>query len=215
MNKREKLEKAAKDIQAQIDALPKNELGWYKDLNDKVFCVTEFLGNNWTKVYGFGDNGDWMTDNAQTLMDDSYTPLTKAEHKTLLEPALIAEAKKRGFEKDCFFESAKFGVLIEAFGILEYWNPGNVNGLHFTHSQGLILNNGVWAKVIKSKVIINGLEMKQDRYNILFGSMEFKKLSVRALYANCKELGVSSVNIDGHTMVTLEQLKQIVDAIRD
>mgnify|MGYP003644591664 CR=1 FL=1 len=220
MTKREKLEKAARDIQAQIEALPKNELGWYLGVNNNPFRVTGFTKNNWANVYGFDSNGNWMLNCAQMRMWDSHRLLTESEHKTIKEPALMAEAKKREYKEGVKIKSPLGGIGRITGDI--YWANGSKcisvptdNSVTTGNRYFPLMLDGKWATIIEEpKVFIGGYEMKQEHQKVMFGCMEFSKSNIKALYANCKRLKVQSVMIEG-TVVQIDQLKEIVENIED
>jgi hypothetical protein len=216
MTKREKLEKAARDIQAQIEALPKRENGWYN--NDSGYIVYYDFDTN--QSYGFADRLWFEGNEAEYLFCERKD--RPATHKEV-ETALIAEAKKRGFKEGVKINrSTEMEFLFDERGVGLYGSKIIPNGKEFAFRENyLILNgkfifiDGKWATIIEEpKVVIGGYEMKQEHQKVMFGCMEFSKSHIKALYANCKKLKVQSVMIEG-TVVQIDQLKEIVENIED
>tara|TARA_R110000772_G_C13200220_1_gene429957 strand:+ start:87 stop:794 length:708 start_codon:yes stop_codon:yes gene_type:complete len=235
MTKREKLEKAARDIQAQIEALPKNELGWYVGDDNIPFRVTKFIEDGWANVYGFDCDGDWMADCAKAYMEDSYRLLTESEHKTILETALIAEAKKRGYK-----EGVEVNCLVTGKGEV-LTNGGfklNSQSYLIAKSKGgvvphsFIFRDGKWATIIEEpKVVIGGYEMQQDGDIISFGCARFTKKQLTDHLNELKYIWCCGQNSEGKMIqsnrtvksitfssgveIPIDQLSEIVENIED
>ena len=122
--------------------------GWYKDKEEKDWCV--FLENGIMK-HGFNGNGNWFDCHNQNYkLSNSDFKATDKE----VEEALIKEAKKRGF---------KGGVSIKS-----KWMPNisanKLNGKFMfdnkfelcSETNGLmkytIFRNGVWATIIEETI---------------------------------------------------------------
>jgi hypothetical protein len=222
---RQELEKAARDIQAQIEALPKNELEigkWYKYNNS----ILNYQGVNEgiLMAYGIVRNTSWYNLDKFGTNPEEWVLLTESEHKTILEPALIAEAKKIGFKEgvkinslECVNCSSHINEFIDLYDSKHYWFSNNDN--EFGMGNKCLFKEGKWATIIEEpKVFIGGYEMKQKHQKVMFGCMEFSKSNIKALYANCKRLNISEVTIKegcSNYHITLDQLSEIVKNIED
>lgn len=142
----------------------------YKKWNDIMFMTEP--DNLKVKGYGF-DNGCWF-DNRSTNMYYGFT--NKSENWTLatkdeVEKAFIAEAEKRGFDKN----DASNVVCLKGYNkykTQEHYKDVN-SGFEYEHREGqlwiinscflsvCIFDNGKWAEIItKKKMTLKEIENK-------------------------------------------------------
>jgi hypothetical protein len=147
------------------ELFPKVELEigkWYKnnDINyeKSIACVVELDKENKREFmgYGFDCDGDF-----RPLADDcvwgsnSWTLATKEE----VETALIAEAKRRGFEDGVIYLSPKLKIKRTFSGEFNYYSDNNSLS---DKNSGMIFNKGVWAEIISEPIELS-LEQRLER----------------------------------------------------
>ena len=116
---------------------------WYKSSrynNSVVFFESKVKG------YGISSTDTWWhNDGWDNLNSGNWELATNYE----VECMLIKEAEKRGFKKGVEFISAAGTKRTIGRGRFKIWEFGNTRGLHHTSTNGLILDNGNWAEIIK------------------------------------------------------------------
>lgn len=139
--------KEALEVLINESEKPKRVSGWYKDDQYTKWLMYFDFENN--KRYGFDLNGLWFTDNRCDLMTSKDYKATPSE----VQEALEKEAVKRGFKEGVIFIAPTSKNRFTAKGEIEIWESNDTFGLSFSDSQGLILDNGEWAEIIKTKTI--------------------------------------------------------------
>lgn len=234
-DKIQKLEADIRNIQQELEFLkeeqePKFEVGkWYKGFIRKgiiAFCESNDIPKGF-KGYGINDDGVWIESIDWLSNTDPIIEATKEE----VEKALIKEAKRRGF---------KDGVKLKRSGInTEFDWDLKVNGdkIHLTlfycldSGDGFLFKDGKWAEIIEeSKVTLNGYDMEVEGDVVKFGCAKFYKEFFRRTLKNIRDLNcadsfgssnedlqnktIKSIKLDSGVEITVEKLKEIVDALK-
>lgn len=122
--------------------------GWYKDKKHPKWIMYFDFENK--MYYGFDVNGNWHTAKENYVMHSIKIGESLCSPQEV-EQALIAEAKKRGYEKAKNIQSLKgdYIVSLKESGRIEY--ESNENTLTFYGS--IVFKNGIWAEIIKETPI--------------------------------------------------------------
>lgn len=124
---------------------PSLEVGkWYMHLDNLLFYVREIKEKN-CYGYGFWD-GEWFDDCKSIHDNNDCMQDIRLATKKEVEEALIAEAKRRGYNNGVDFNCCTYSVKVKVseriyFHIYE-------NGDTHLYSNGFIFNNGKWAEII-------------------------------------------------------------------
>lgn len=142
---RDVYEKILKELKTQIDALIKHKYDvrkyYWTDLKSLYFI--EKINGNTCYGYGVDYNNNWITgfvcyvENIRCLASESE-----------VIGVLTKEVVKLGLVEGANFKPP-FGSVSKAKGKLSLWQEETTYGLCYDESEGLILDNGIWATVIK------------------------------------------------------------------
>lgn len=87
------------------------------------------------------------------MINSKIDEINKQAKESELFEALKKEAIKRGFKEGVIFLTPSDKRKYIAKGNILAWNSTSTFGLTFSGSEGLILDNGVWAEIIKENTL--------------------------------------------------------------
>lgn len=155
-------------IEAQFPELfPKLEVGrWLKDDTNQKWLMYRDVKN----IYGFDTLGNWFY-----RENESYEPNSCDRYATdkEVETALIAEAKRRGFNKTTMITQT-FNENQEM--CIGFWDESSVKfERNKLFAKGVrIFDNGKWAEIISDPIEVT-LEQIADKFNVNVEQLKIKK----------------------------------------
>lgn len=157
---------------------------WYKmpKYGDAIFCITK-IQNSRCFAYGINYMGEWRDekDFATTDSPEEFILATEKE----VETALIAEAKRRGFEagikfkpidgseRICTFLGCEIYIGANIITANVYENEWEKDGKYIS-SNPAIFENGKWAEIISEPIEVT-LEEIAEKFNVNVEQLKIKK----------------------------------------
>jgi hypothetical protein len=129
-------------------------------------------GDGYIKGYGFDGCGEWHNNDLGWEVDGNYRKCTKEE----ITSALIAEAKRRGFEEGVKYISVAGGCSFTHKEGTPLLNRDS--GFFLNESQGTVFYMGKWASILpakEEKVVELTLQEIADKFGVNVESLRVKE----------------------------------------